>query len=98
MEHLAKAPVAVRAGLFLGVAVPRRITSYNVCYTKLLRYIFVLSPKTNLQSIIRILYSYRRLFYMALAILLLVLSVGFITGMFIGIEMAAQRNGSYNFV
>lgn len=46
-----------------------------------------------LQSIIRILHSYRKLFYMALAILLLVLSVGFITGMFIGVEMAAQRNG-----
>lgn len=46
-----------------------------------------------LQSIIRILHSYRKLFYMALTILLLVLSVGFITGMFIGIEMAAQRNG-----
>ncbi|MCW0483621.1 hypothetical protein [Gaoshiqia sediminis] len=46
-----------------------------------------------LKSIIHILNTYRKLFYLALGILLLVFSVGFITGMFFGVEIAAHRQG-----
>ena len=49
--------------------------------------------KQVLNSIIQILHTYQKLFYMALAILLLVLSISYITGMFIGIEDAAIRQG-----
>ncbi len=49
--------------------------------------------KQVLNSIIRILHTYQKLFYLALGILLLVLSISYITGMFIGIEDAAIRQG-----
>lgn len=44
-----------------------------------------------LKSIIRILNTYRRLFSWALGVLLVVTCVEFITGLFIGIEIAAYR-------
>lgn len=47
-----------------------------------------------LQSIIHILNFYQRLFYIALALLLLVLSVSFVSGMFAGIELKAREIGS----
>jgi hypothetical protein len=47
-----------------------------------------------LQSIIRILNFYRILFYMALAILLFVLSVSFITGLLVGVELKAVELGA----
>ena len=50
-----------------------------------------------LQSIIKILYTYQRLFYVALAILLLVLSVNFVTGLFGGVEMKADELGANMF-
>ena len=49
--------------------------------------------KHVLNSIIRILHTYQKLFNMALGILLIVLSISYITGMFIGIEDAAIRQG-----
>ncbi|WP_423130344.1 hypothetical protein [Gaoshiqia sp. Z1-71] len=45
------------------------------------------------RSIIRILATYRRLFYIALTVLLFVLAVAFVTGMFTGVEKAAFRQG-----
>ena len=47
-----------------------------------------------LQSIIRILDVYRKLFYLAFGILLLVLSISFITGMFMGVELKADELGA----
>ena len=47
-----------------------------------------------LQAIIRILNFYHRLFFMAFVILLFVLSVSFITGLFVGIELKAVEIGS----
>ncbi|MGQ7870536.1 hypothetical protein [Sunxiuqinia sp. sy24] len=47
-----------------------------------------------LQSIIRILYAYRKLFYQALGILLLVLSISFITGLYSGIDLKAHELGA----
>ena len=49
--------------------------------------------KHVLQSIIRILNTYRKLFYWALTVLLFVLCVSFVTGMFSGVEVAAFRQG-----
>ncbi len=49
--------------------------------------------KNVLISIIKILNSYRKLFYVALFILLLVLGVNFISGMIVGFEVAAHRQG-----
>lgn len=47
-----------------------------------------------LQSIIRILNFYRILFYLALVILLFVLSVSFITGLVVGVELKAVELGA----
>ena len=47
-----------------------------------------------LQSTINILYSYKKLFHVALTILLLVLTISFISGMFIGVELKATEIGS----
>ncbi len=47
-----------------------------------------------LTSIIRILNVYRKLFYMALGILLLILSISFISGMFMGVELKADELGT----
>ena len=49
--------------------------------------------KNVLVGIVRILNSYRKLFYLALTILLLVLGVSFVTGMFTGFEVAAHSQG-----
>jgi len=49
--------------------------------------------KHVLKSIIRILETYRTLFYWALGILLLVLGIAFVTGLFSGVETAASRYG-----
>ncbi len=49
--------------------------------------------KNVLGGIIRILNSYRRIFYLALAMMLLVLGVSFVTGMFSGFELAAHNQG-----
>ncbi len=48
--------------------------------------------KHVLQSIIKILNSYRRLFYWGLGILLLVFGVAFVTGLMMGVEIAAFRH------
>lgn len=47
-----------------------------------------------LQSIINILFTSRKLFYSALAILLLVLSISFVTGLFRGVELKANELGA----
>ena len=49
--------------------------------------------KHVLKSIIRILETYRTLFYWAVGILLLVLCIAFVTGLFFGVETAASRYG-----
>jgi hypothetical protein len=46
-----------------------------------------------LHSIIRILYVYRKLFYLALGILLLVVSISFVTGLYSGVALKAQETG-----
>ena len=46
-----------------------------------------------LEGIINILKTYRKLFNFAIAILLLVLGVSFVTGMFYGFEVAARNQG-----
>ncbi len=46
-----------------------------------------------LEGIINILKTYRKLFNVAIAILLLVLGVSFVTGMFYGFEVAARNQG-----
>ncbi|MHA7110980.1 hypothetical protein ACRTDU_12690 [Sunxiuqinia elliptica] len=47
-----------------------------------------------LNSMIRILYAYQRLFFLALGILLLVLSISFVTGMVMGVELKAIELGT----
>ena len=47
-----------------------------------------------LQAIIRILYVYRKLFYLALGILLLIMSISFVTGLYSGVDLKAHELGA----
>ena len=68
---------------------------FNISYRKIKKdYSHSNDLRNVLQSIIRILYFYRRLFYMALALLLFVLSFSFVTGLFGGVELKADELGA----
>jgi succinate dehydrogenase hydrophobic anchor subunit len=50
--------------------------------------------KKVLRAIIRMLFVYRKLFYLALGILLLVMSVSFVTGLYSGVDLKAHELGT----
>ncbi len=47
-----------------------------------------------LRAIVRILYVYRKLFYLALGILLLIMSISFVTGLYSGVDLKAHELGA----
>jgi len=68
---------------------------FNFSYRKIKNdYLHSNDLRIVLQSIIRILYFYRRLFYMAILLLLFVLSVSFVTGLLGGVELKADELGA----
>ncbi|KOH44435.1 hypothetical protein [Sunxiuqinia dokdonensis] len=50
--------------------------------------------KKVLHAIVRILYVYRKLFYLALGILLLIMSISFVTGLYSGVDLKAHELGA----
>ncbi len=50
--------------------------------------------KKVLHAIVRILYVYRKLFYLALGILLLIMSISFVAGLYSGVDLKAHELGS----
>ena len=65
---------------------------FSTCYSRAKKdYSQSNDLKYVIQSIIHILNTYRRLFYWAVGILLLVNCINFFTGLFTGIEVAASR-------
>ncbi|WP_339734298.1 hypothetical protein [uncultured Sunxiuqinia sp.] len=47
-----------------------------------------------LRAIVRILYVYRKLFYLALGILLLIMGISFVTGLYSGVDLKAHELGA----
>ncbi len=50
--------------------------------------------KKVLRAIVRMLYVYRKLFYLALGILLLIMSISFVTGLYSGVDLKAHELGA----
>lgn len=75
--------ILIIMGSFVYFSVSYSYAKKDYSYSKDLRHV--------LQAIIRIINTYRRLFYGALGILLLVNCINFFTGLFAGIEVAASR-------